>query len=55
MRTWLAFDPDELRYEIAEVIANAVKSYNVPSTCVQLSTQEADFPKPQAHCPVAAQ
>lgn len=41
MQTKLAFDPDELRGEIAEVIANEVKSYNIPSICARFSIQEA--------------
>lgn len=40
MQTKLAFDPDELSREIAEVIANEVKSYNVPSICVRFAIQE---------------
>lgn len=40
MQTKLAFDPEELRREIAEVIANEVKSYGVPSICVRFSIQE---------------
>lgn len=40
MPTKLAFDPEELCREIAEVIANEVKSYNVPAICVRFSIQE---------------
>lgn len=40
MQTKLAFDPEELRREIAEVIANEVKSYSVPSICVHFSIQK---------------
>ena len=40
MQTKLAFDPEELRREIAEVIANEVKSYSVPSICVRFSIQK---------------
>lgn len=35
MQTKLAFAPEELRREIAEVIANEVNSYSVPSICVR--------------------
>lgn len=41
MATKLAFDPEQLRQEIAEVIAHEVKSYNVPSICVRFSIQES--------------
>lgn len=40
MKTKLAFNPEELRLEIAEVIANEVKAYNVPETCVRFAIQE---------------
>lgn len=40
MKTKLAFDPEELRREIAEVIANEVKSYNIPSICARFSIQK---------------
>ena len=40
MPTKLAFDPEELCREIAEVIAKEVKSYNVPAICVRFSIQE---------------
>lgn len=41
MATKLAFDPEQLRQEIADVIANEVKSYNVPSICVRFSIQDS--------------
>jgi hypothetical protein len=39
MATKLAFAPEELCSEVAEVIANEVKSYNVPAICVRFGIQ----------------
>ena len=47
MQTKLACDPEELRREIAEVIANEVNSYGVPSICVRFSIQKTVAKKAQ--------
>ena len=47
MQTKLAFDPEELRREIAEVIANEVNLYRVPLIYVRFLIQETVAKKAQ--------